>query len=258
MVTSNNYLVKRLTDLMEDFRKYARDLGVDLFGVADLTTAKDFIRGQGGEHLAGFNRSLSLGVRLMDDVVDELIHHDSLVAIATYRSMYITVNSTLDRIAFLVAKKIQETGFRAYPVPATQTLNNGRFEAVFSHKLAANLAGLGWIGKNCLLITPDYGPRIRLATILTDAPLDPGAPIKGGCERCHRCINICPVKALTGVAFDPSEPRDIRFQASLCDQYTEGRIPAFGDINCGLCMHICPYGRANVKSNTISSKAINS
>ena len=171
-----------------------------------------------------------------------------LFAIATYRSMYITVNATLDNASFLIAKRIQDSGFHAYPVPASQTLNNGKLEAVFSHKLAANLAGLGWIGKNCLLITLECGPRIRLATILTNAPLKPGVPIKESCDQCRKCVDMCPSKALTGVAFNSSESRDVRFQASLCDRYTEGRIPTFGDVNCGLCMYVCPYGNVNIKS----------
>lgn len=232
-----------MNSLEEVLRSNARDLGVELFGVADLSKVNYFILTQGGQHIGGYTRAVSLGLRLVDDVVDELSNHQDLVAISTYRGLYNVVNASLDRAAFMVAKRIQEVDFQAYPIPASAVLNNGKLEGAFSHKLAANLAGLGWIGKNCLLITPDHGPRLRLATVLTDALLEVGKPIRNGCGSCSRCVDICPVKALSGRAFDPSEGRDARFKANLCDEYTEGRIKVYGDVNCGLCMHVCPYGR---------------
>jgi epoxyqueuosine reductase QueG len=183
-------------------------------------------------------------------VVDQLVNHGELVAISTYRGLYTAVNAALDRAALLMAKRIQDEGFRAYPIPASSMLNNGRLEAVFSHKLAANLAGLGWVGKNCLLVTPAYGPRLRFATVLTDAPLLTGGPIKNRCGNCTMCADICPSKALHGRAFASDEPRDVRLDASLCDKYTEDRIKVFGDVNCGLCVYVCPHG--NKRRKTLS------
>jgi len=235
-------LCEELDMLKGELEVYARSLGVDLFGVADLTPARDFVAAQGGQHIGGFTRAISMGVRLVDDVVDQLRDHQDLVAISTYRGLYSAANSALDRAALMVAKRVQEAGHRAYSVPASSMLNNGRLEGAFSHKVAANLAGLGWIGKNCLLVTPGYGPRVRLATVLTDAPLEPGSQLPNRCGDCTRCVDICPVKAFTGAPFDASEPRDARFTASLCDGYTEGRMKAFGDVNCGLCVYVCPHG----------------
>jgi epoxyqueuosine reductase len=231
-----------LDELKVKLEEYARTLGVDLFGVADLSPVRDFVSAQGGRHVGGFTRAVSLGVRLVDDVVDQLRDHQDLVAISTYRGLYTAVNSTLDRAALMVAKRVQEAGHRAYLVPASSMLNNGKLEGAFSHKVAANLAGLGWIGKNCLLVTPGYGPRLRLATVLTDAPLEAGRPMENRCGDCMRCIEACPVKAFTGAPFAPSEPRDARFNASLCVEYTEGRMKVFGDVNCGLCVQACPHG----------------
>jgi epoxyqueuosine reductase QueG len=240
-----------LDNLKNELTAYAKSLGIDLLGVADLSPAKDLILSQGGQHVAGYPQAVSLGIRLLDDVVDQLRNHEDLVTISTYRGLYTAVNSALDRAALLVAKKLQDAGFRAYLIPASTMLNNGRLEATFSHKVAANLAGLGWVGKNCLLITPEFGPRVRLATVLTDAPLEAGSPLTNRCGSCTKCVDICPAKAFTGRPFSPSEPRTARFKAALCNEYTEGRIKIYGDINCGLCVHVCPHGnkRQKKKSN---------
>jgi len=146
----------------------------------------------------------------------------------------ISVNANLDRSALLVAKKLQKAGFGAYPIPASQYVNTSRLEGAISHKLVVNLAGLGWIGKNCLLITPKNGPRLRFATVLTDAPLKPGTSIPN--------------------PFNPSEPRDVRFRAHLCRDYSPKRREQFGVGICGLCVYICPWGRTR-ENNSITSKA---
>lgn len=128
-------------------------------------------------------------------------------------------------------------------MPASKTVDPDKFIGVFSHKLAANLAGLGWIGKSCLLITPDYGPRIRLATILTDAPLKASSMISSKCGNCMECVNICPAKAFTGASFNPLEPREARFNPNLHRDYSKKREEKLGEGICGLCVYICPYGR---------------
>lgn len=231
--------------LREELEGLAEGLGVDLFGVADLSTTHDFVLRQGGKHIARFPRAISMGIRLLDAVVDELYLHEEPSAIYSYRGLYNSVNANLDRVALLIAKMVQEAGYQAYPIPASQTISERRLEGAISHKLAAHLSGLGWIGKNCLLITPKYGPRVRLATVLTDAPLEAGEPIPNGCGDCRACVDVCPPKAFTGVSFNPSEPRDVRFRAHLCRDYTQRRAQLLGEGICGLCVYICPQGAKN-------------
>jgi epoxyqueuosine reductase QueG len=239
--------VVKMNKLREELEEYARDLGLDLFGVADLTDSQvhRFVLMQGGEYISGYPTSISLGIRLLDSVVDQLYRHEELTAIYSYRGLYNSANANLDRAALLIAKKIQEAGFNAYPIPASQTINDRKLEGTISHKLSANLAGLGWIGKSCLLITPEYGPRARFSTILTDAPLDTGKPAKNECGDCRECVDICPPGAFTGAAFDPSEPRDVRFRAHQCRDYTQRRAQQLGEGICGLCVYVCPYGLKN-------------
>lgn len=228
--------------VQEELNSFAKGLGVDLFGVADLSRAHDFVLRQGGEHIAHFPRAISIGIRLLDAVVDELYRHEEPSVIYSYRGLYNSVNANLDRAALFISKHVQDAGFQAYPIPASQTVSERKLEGAISHKLAANLSGLGWIGKNCLLITPEHGPRVRLATILTDAPMQTGEPVEDGCGDCRECVDVCPPRAFTGVPFDPSEPRDVRFRAHLCRDYTGRRAQLLGEGICGLCVYICPYG----------------
>ncbi len=114
---------------------------------------------------------------------------------------------------------------------------------IFSHRLVAHEAGLGWIGKSCSLVHPEVGPRLRLATVLTDAPLIPGKPLKSRCGSCRQCADICPVGALLGHDYADGEDRDLRLRFHLCDDYLLEKKKVLGEQVCGLCIAVCPYGR---------------
>lgn len=232
-----------MEQFLKELRTEAESLGIDLFGVADLAVAHDFIQGQGGPVPASFPRAISLGMRLTRGVVDELFRHDDINVLNPYRGVYRAVNANLERAALLIATRLQQVGFRSYPVPAAERTDSVRLCAAFSHKVAAHLAGLGWIGKCCLLITPEFGPRLRLTTVLTDAPLPTRVPLSNHCGSCRACVDICPVQAFTGRRFVASEPREARFNAPLCDEYMRSREQHLGEGLCGLCVYVCPWGQ---------------
>lgn len=230
--------------LEADIGAIAKQFGVDLVGVADLATAHGFIEEFGGPVLAGFPRAVSLGFRLADGVVDNLHRHEDIRAFNPYRAHYRSVNTQLDQAALLVARAIETTGFRALPLPAAERYDSARLCAVFSHKLAAALAGLGWIGKSCLLVTPEHGPRVRFTTVLTEAPLPAGSPVENGCGDCTVCTENCPAQAIRGRLFHHDEPREMRYDAHACEDYMDRRHKTVGEGLCGLCVHYCPHGRA--------------
>jgi epoxyqueuosine reductase len=220
----------------------AKDMGTTHFGIADLTPARDRVAEQGGEFLTQFRRAISHGFTLTDGIVNTLIHHKSIPALHTYRHyIYQIVNPRLDSISLSLARALERANFQAYVVPASQTVDRTRLIGVFSHKLAAHLAGLGWIGKSALLITPEHGPRVRWGTVLTDAPLGAGTPMDENCGDCDECVKECPAHAFTGQAFDQPRPRSDIFAAEACDRYLRER-EAFRRV-CGMCVYICPLGR---------------
>lgn len=232
--------------LDDKLRYIAEDLGADFFGVADLAPAREFIAAQGGADMANYPRAVCIGIALLHPIVDSLLQRERMAVAIEYRHhAYDIVNFRLDLIASRLGSILQQNGYSALPIPASKRTDDERICAAFSHKLAAHLAGLGWIGKNCLLVTPQAGPRVRLATVLTDAPLKEaaGQDNADGCKDCRKCVEICPVKAFTGRPFRADEPRDLRYDARKCDRYHKELEKVKGVAVCGMCLYACPVGR---------------
>jgi len=232
-------------DLSQKIQNMAKEQGITHFGVANLSVAHNFILEQGGSVVAEFPNSVSLGIRLPQAIVDQLPRRaDRAVALSYRHHAYGVINQRLDFAASLISSYIQERGHKVLPIPASVTVDDERICGLFSHKLAAHLAGLGWIGKSCLLITPTDGPRVRWATILTDAPLNTNNKVvEEQCGDCRECVDICPVRAFTGKVFKEGDPREVRYNARKCDDYFRAAEMSGSPRVCGMCLYVCPHGR---------------
>ena len=233
-------------DLTGTIEAIAKQQGIAYFGVAGLSVARDFILEQGGPRVAEFPISISLGITLPKAIVDQLPARSERAVALNYRHhAYDVINQRLDSMASLISLLIQDKGYKALPIPASVTVDDERLYGSFSHKLGAHLAGLGWIGKSCLLITPKHGPRARWATVLTDAPLsraDVNPPAEQ-CGNCRECVDICPVRAFTGRPFSREEPREARYDVKKCNAYFKTMGDRGKQRVCGMCLYVCPYGR---------------
>jgi len=232
--------------LDEGLRRLAGDLGAEFYGVADLAPVRDVVVEQGGDRLGEYDRAVSVGIRLVDEIVDLLPGHREELGVATsyLRHCYDVINQRLDQMTSRLAGEIQRAGMKAMPIAAAERHDDEGIRAVFSNKLAAHLAGLGWVGKSCLLVTPAVGPRARWASVLTDAPLQPtGSPLEEACGSCTECVDICPTGAFTGRAFREEEPREARYDARACETYLKRIRAETGWGVCGLCIAACPHGR---------------
>jgi epoxyqueuosine reductase len=222
--------------LTDELKAFAEGRGADLFGVADLTAVHHYMTSQGLTAAHTFPRAVSIGMSLNDGIVDghspQERRHESLY----WHHVYNVVTPALDFLAYDVSRRLTARGFQAFPVPGSTPYDFDRLMGLFPHKLAAHLAGLGWIGKSCLLVTKAFGPRVRFVSILTDAPLPAGTPLDKPCGKCHACVDACPVQAFTGVEFHPEEGRDVRFDVRKCSEYRR-------DHSCGLCVSSCPQGK---------------
>ncbi len=157
-----------------------------------------------------------------------------------------SINRKLDEIAASVARWIVEQGFRAVPVPASRMVDDHGLRGNISHKAVARMAGLGWQGKSLLLVTPEFGPRVRLVTVLTDMPLVPDRPVENRCGACSECSCACPASAIRNVpTADHYASREDAVILSRCHaQLLEFKqIPDIGSTFCGACIRACPFGK---------------
>jgi epoxyqueuosine reductase len=204
----------------------ARGMGAVLFGVADLGEVADV---SGDVSLAGLTTGISFGYRLSDVVLEGLIDHPT----RTYQYHYRQVNILLDQIGLRITAYIQNLGHRAFPVPSSQIVDWENLTGHISHRAVGRLAGLGWIGRNNLLVNPRHGARVRYASVLTDLVLPYDEPIDRGCEQCRRCVAACPGGAIG------EEPAD--FDLEQCRRTIDGvrKIANIGSHICGLCVKAC-------------------
>ncbi|HEM61642.1 MAG TPA: epoxyqueuosine reductase [Chloroflexi bacterium] len=220
----------------------ARDWGVSLVGFADLA-------GLEAPAVSGWPRAVSMALALDPAALAGVDRGPTL----SYFEEYKRANRALNEIAGRLSSFILSLGYRAEPIPATWPEGPGSEEwirelsAPFQHKTAATRAGLGWVGRNALLITPAFGPRVRLATVLTDMPLPVGQPqTESGCGDCTTCIRLCPAGALSGKAWVPGLAREELVDAPLCSQTARRLLlERAGAENavCGVCVAVCPVGR---------------
>ena len=132
-----------------------------------------------------------------------------------------------------------------YYIPPMAQNNEEELAAPFSYKYAAVNAGLGWIGKNDVVVTEKYGPRIRLSAVLIDHEFTYGQKIvESKCPAtCKKCVDICPYNALHNVMWNIDTMRNDIIDYRLCNQKRSLYIEKHGRKNaCGLCMVACPYG----------------
>ncbi|MCK4548264.1 MAG: epoxyqueuosine reductase [Candidatus Eisenbacteria sp.] len=208
------------------------------WGVADLTAARDYLAGVSEGYVVDLPRAISIAVPFPREIVDLLAEGPS----RTYLYFYRQVNNRLNHIALEIDSILSGEGYRSFPVPASRREGRERIGSIFPHRLAANLAGIGWIGKSGLLIHPDVGPRLRLVTILTDAPLETSSPVEDRCGSCTVCIEACPGGAI-GERVDCEDWQGNRLDAAMCDRYLTEVRDRHGVRVCGLCLAACPWGK---------------
>lgn len=150
----------------------------------------------------------------------------------------------LEEILIQIEEILSEHTVKYYIPPVSQS-NEEELVAPFSFKYAAVNAGLGWIGKNDVVITQKYGPRVRLSAILIDSQFAYGQKIiKSKCpDSCKKCVEICPYNALHDVKWNIDKLRNEIIDYKLCNQKRSLYIEKHGRKNaCGLCMAACPIG----------------
>jgi epoxyqueuosine reductase len=218
---------------------------VDYIGFADVTAYQNELVAFGGNIVRGYLNGISLGLAIPDSIVDFLPERADVNVSCEYRVQgYTVLNERLNLLASLVASFLNQKGYRSLPIAAADRTDEEKATPTVSHKTIAHLAGLGWIGKNCLLITPEHGPRVRFISILTNAPLETANnPLEQRCKDCLACVEICPVKAIKGRNYYEGEPRESRMDYTRCNSYFKKLEEKQKYPVCGLCLYVCPFGK---------------
>ncbi len=203
--------------------------GMALFGVADMEPLQDILLVSMLGSARQLRFGISIGFRLSDPIIDTIYDRPTLI----YKHHYKVANYMLDRAAAAIHAFISAQGYRALPVPASQVVDWDKNLGHLSHKAVAVQAGLGWIGKSALFVHPEHRARLRLATILTDMPLEPGRPRTDlSCSQCTSCIEACPARAITEQGYD---------QDRCAGKLREfSKMPGIGQSICGVCVKVCP------------------
>ena len=221
-------MITKASRLNKDLEKLAAGLGIDLCGVADISKIKEEIR-ISPEATRDLNRAVVLGMRVSGAILSEIETHPSRLYFHHYRSL----NTALDQAALKIAHWLQVKGYQAMPIPASQIVDWQKQTAHLSHKKLGYLAGLGWIGRNNLLVNDILGSQFRIVSILTDAPLKAGTPLKKDCAKCRACITLCPAQAIK------ENPLDFNHQACFA-KLKEFQQKKFVDqYICGICVKAC-------------------
>lgn len=170
----------------------------------------------------------------------------------SYYDAYHQLNHQLNDLVTLGAALLQEAGFAALPQTTDVVKQDETWQTPLPHKSVALRAGLGWIGKNNLLVTPEFGSALRISSLLTDAPLPCAAPQwESRCGDCTACRRVCPAGAIYGRLWTPGTHRDDMFDRIACmdkqHELMRQRTGIDADL-CGQCFVACPHTRQYLNS----------
>ncbi len=213
----------------EKLKALAIDKGARLFGVCRLDNPDKLCHFEIRETARRLNTAVSIGVPVSPAVLESITNRPNML----YKSHYQQINHLLNDIAFLVASEIIEMGYESVPIPASKIIKWKPLKAHLSHREVAYKAGLGWHGRNNLLVNEKYGSKVRLVTILTDLELPPDNPVTADCGDCCACVEACPAGAI--------DMEKDNFDLNACYKLVSefARPENIGSYICGLCLQVC-------------------
>ena len=178
-----------------ELKKQVQAIGADLVGVAGVDSPLLREYGEDPEKiLPGAKSLLSIGVALNRAAVCS-----GNLRLARYDTM--CVYERINHICMETIRMFARQGVKAISVPPYLPVDMGvevkGMKGEINHRTVAAIAGLGGIGLSRLLVTPEFGPFVRLGTIVTDAVLSPDQPLaENPCDLCGLCQDACPAKAI--------------------------------------------------------------
>lgn len=217
-----------------DIRKYILDLGFDVCGFANIERFNNIPEKSNPEFiLPGCKTVIVVGKKFLKS---------SYISKSTvpYTILRNKLSEWIDQMTVVISNEIEKHDELALPTGAIEPCNwNAKLEkttGLISLKYAAVQAGLGVVGKNTLLISPNYGNYLWLGAILTTMEIEQDNLISvNPCkEKCNICIKACPVNAIDGSLFMNQE-KCWNHAFGEPEEGVEWRIKCFN------CRKLCPY-----------------
>jgi epoxyqueuosine reductase QueG len=228
---------RRFSMLANELKQFAHAAGADLVGIAPVDRLKDVPGYTPTDLLPSARSVVVMGKRALKGFI--MPGRGRAVSWGM-----IHLNLKLNEICYEVAKYIEDRGRVALPVFFIYTTylkpKEPSFNAIldtkwFAYAPAAAQAGLGEVGFNHLLLTPEYGPKVRLTAVITDAELTPdqllGSNLCPGVS-CNLCAEACPVGAISAEGIDKAR----------CHNYLDLNQEVLGYGACAMCIKACPVG----------------
>jgi epoxyqueuosine reductase len=192
-----------MIDMTRGVKTSTLEWGADIVGIASAEAMNRKARElQTPEaNLPGAKAVVSFGLKMLHSIF-------KTPNIRISRASYVHLHAELDKIAWKVAAFLEERGFDAIPMPSAvpvEMMERGGVLGDISQRHAAVQAGLGRVGLSKNFLHPEFGARVRLGSVLTNAPLVPDEPLRNEVclgDKCMKCIESCPAKAISEDGFE--------------------------------------------------------
>ncbi len=208
--------------IKEEIKQFLKNYSIKIVGFGNIPEKIEIL-----EINHRYLNAIVFGYKISEGVLKTIKDSPTLI----YKQHYKTVNWLLDQSAYHLVRFIEEKGYNALAIPASQTVDWQNQKGHISHKILAVESGLGYIGKSGLLVNPQYGARVRYVSVLTDLEFEPDKKIIGDCGNCKKCINACPARAISEQGVD--------LKKCFAKLKEFARMPGIGQYICGVCVKVC-------------------
>lgn len=221
----------------KEVKKQLYGLGADLCGIASIERFKDAPK---GFHPIDVLPTCKSVIVFANRFLAGTLACNTTIPYTIVRNI---LSKKMDKMAVQFCTDLEKQGIIAVPTgtigPTEFDKSTGRYRNIISAKHAAEAAGIGVIGKNTLLISPDFGNMLWLSVILTEIELEADELIEDSfCNNCDLCVDICPVQAIGQPEMN---------QLACWKHAFGGENGGEWKIKCHRCRDICPfcYGKIN-------------
>lgn len=228
-------------ELTDEIKKFLYCCGADLIGIGKMS----------GIENCNFKVGIAIAVALPKNIITDL----KKVPTKEYYDLYYSLNEKLNGIVIAGEDFLKKKGFAAYAQTTERVeVTQDKFSKL-PHKTVATRGGLGWIGKNCLLVTPRYGSAVRISSLLTNAPLKCDEPVnQSHCGACNQCVINCPAQALKDNLWTVGVQREKIVDIEKCYRKQVEIMSKSTGIEtdlCGKCFAVCTYTKKYLKDATL-------